>query len=59
MAYKRKSWREKLADDKGLPRVGPITGRMSTQKRRLESEGHKVIQKGKNHVVEDYEKHLV
>jgi len=28
---KRKSWREKLADNKGLPRVQPITGRMSTR----------------------------
>jgi alkylated DNA nucleotide flippase Atl1 len=27
----RKSWREKLADDKGLPKVGPVTGRMTTQ----------------------------
>src|SRR5215813_13084833 len=26
---KRKSWREKLADDKGLPKVGEVTGRMS------------------------------
>ncbi|HVU36750.1 MAG TPA: methylated DNA-protein cysteine methyltransferase [Opitutales bacterium] len=29
MAYQRKSWREKLADSKGLPKVGRITGRMS------------------------------
>jgi len=28
---KKKSWREKLADDKGLPRVGPVTGKMSTK----------------------------
>ncbi len=28
---KRKSWREKLADSKGLPRVEPITGRMSSR----------------------------
>jgi alkylated DNA nucleotide flippase Atl1 len=27
--YQRKSWREKLADSKGLPKTGPITGRMS------------------------------
>lgn len=27
--YRRKSWREKLADSKGLPKVGPITRRMS------------------------------
>src|SRR6516225_1989354 len=25
----KKSWCEKLADNKGLPRVGPVTGRMS------------------------------
>jgi uncharacterized protein YbaA (DUF1428 family) len=25
----RKSWQEKLADDKGLPRVGKITGKLS------------------------------
>src|SRR5262245_33367167 len=29
--YKRKSWREKLADDKGLPKVAPICGKMSTR----------------------------
>jgi hypothetical protein len=27
--YRRKSWREKLADSKGLPKVGRIEGRMS------------------------------
>src|SRR5438046_85391 len=27
----RKSWREKLADDKGLPKVGPVEGKMSTR----------------------------
>jgi len=31
MGYKKKSWREKLADDKGLPRVETITEKMSTQ----------------------------
>jgi hypothetical protein len=25
----KKSWREKLADSKGLPKVGPVTGNMS------------------------------
>ena len=25
----KKSWREKLADDKGLPKVGKVTGKMS------------------------------
>lgn len=28
---KRKSWREKLADDKDLPKVGKIAGKMSTR----------------------------
>ena len=27
----RKSWREKLADDKGLPKVGSVEGKMSTR----------------------------
>jgi hypothetical protein len=27
----RKTWREKLADDKGLPKVGPVTGKMTTR----------------------------
>jgi alkylated DNA nucleotide flippase Atl1 len=31
MAKLRKSWREKLADDKGLPQVKEITGKMSTR----------------------------
>jgi alkylated DNA nucleotide flippase Atl1 len=31
MAKPRKSWREKLADDKDLPRVVEITGKMSTR----------------------------
>ncbi len=26
---KRKSWREKLVDSKGLPKVGPVSGKMS------------------------------
>jgi hypothetical protein len=29
MAKLRKSWREKLADDKGLPRVEEVTDKMS------------------------------
>lgn len=28
MAYKRKTWREKLADDKGLPKLGRVEGNM-------------------------------
>jgi len=31
MAKLRKSWREKLADSKDLPRVVEITGKMSTR----------------------------
>ena len=31
MAKLRKSWREKLADDKGMPQVVEITGKMSTR----------------------------
>jgi len=34
-------------------------GGIADQKKQLESEGHKVIQKGKNYVVEDYEKYLL
>jgi hypothetical protein len=29
MVAKKKTWREKLADKKDLPKVGPITGRMT------------------------------
>jgi len=29
MGYRRKSWTEKLADDKGLPKVSRIDGKMS------------------------------
>ena len=29
MKAKKKSWREKLADDKGLPKVGKVTGKMT------------------------------
>jgi hypothetical protein len=29
MAAKRKTWREKLADNKDLPKIGPITGGMT------------------------------
>ena len=29
MAAKKKSWREKLADSKGLPKVGKIEGKMT------------------------------
>ena len=31
MTYKRKSWREKLADNKDLPRVEPIPEKMQSQ----------------------------
>src|SRR5687767_5070061 len=29
MAHKRKTWQEKLADDKGLPKVAPVCGNMT------------------------------
>jgi hypothetical protein len=29
MARKKPTWREKLLDSKGLPKVGPVTGRMT------------------------------
>lgn len=29
MAYRRKTWREKLADDKGLPTVAKLEGKLS------------------------------
>lgn len=31
MSAKRKTWREKLADSKDLPKVGEVTGRMMTK----------------------------
>lgn len=31
MSAKKKSWREKLADSKGLPKVGRIEGKMTTR----------------------------
>lgn len=34
-------------------------GGINNQKKLLQSEGHKVIQKGKNYIVENYEKNLV
>lgn len=34
-------------------------GGINNQKKLLQSEGHKVIQKGKNYIVENYEKQLV
>jgi hypothetical protein len=31
MSAKKKSWREKLADSKGLPKIGKIEGKMTTR----------------------------
>lgn len=81
MSSKQKSWQEKLADSKGLPKVEQITDKMSkkwgertlksngelnekypggieAQKKLLEKEGHKVIQKGKKYVIVYLEKYL-
>jgi alkylated DNA nucleotide flippase Atl1 len=30
-SYRKKTWQEKLADSKGLPKVGKITGKMSSR----------------------------
>jgi hypothetical protein len=66
----KKSWREKLADSKGLPKVGQITGKMTPRlgtgtmvipapkERHLEAEGHKVFKRGKRYFVADFEKSL-
>jgi hypothetical protein len=32
MGYKRKTWREKLEDDKGLPRIAKIEGKLSKRR---------------------------
>ena len=63
----RKSWRDKLADSKGLPKVGKVTGKMSKRW----GEGTMVIpaplevaalmkqvRKGKRVLIGDYEKAL-
>jgi hypothetical protein len=34
-------------------------GGIENQKKHLESEGHRVIQKGKKYIVENYEKYLL
>lgn len=31
MAYRKKSWREKLADSKGLPKTGAVEGKMTAK----------------------------
>ena len=30
-SYRKKTWQEKLADSKGLPKVGKVTGKMTTR----------------------------
>jgi hypothetical protein len=49
-------WRTLKSDGKINPKY---PGSIEDQKKRLESEGHKVIQKGKKYLVEDYQKHLI
>lgn len=67
---KRKSWSEKLRDSKDITpywrtlKTGGVInpkypGGVEAQRKLLEKEGHKVVQKGKKFVVVDYEKFLV
>jgi alkylated DNA nucleotide flippase Atl1 len=49
-------WRTLKSDGEINPKY---PGGIEDPKTRLESEGHKVIRKGKKYVVEDYEKHLI
>jgi len=48
-----KSWREKLADSKGLPKVGQIAGKMTRR-----WEGHKILKRGQRYFVAGFEKSL-
>ena len=51
MGKPRKTWRDKLADSKDLPRVERIEGKypggLEAQRARLEAEGHAVVVRGK------------
>ena len=49
-------WRTLKTDGEINPKY---PGGVEDQKARLESEGHKVIRKGKKCLVENYEKHLI
>jgi hypothetical protein len=49
-------WRTLKSDGEINPKY---PGGIKDQKTRLESEGHKVIRKGKKYLVEDYQKHLI
>jgi alkylated DNA nucleotide flippase Atl1 len=49
-------WRNLKSDGEINPKY---PGGIEEQKTRLESEGHRVIRKGKKYLVEDYEKHLI
>ena len=49
-------WRTLKSDGEINPKY---PGGIEDQKKRLESEGHKVIRRGKKYLVKDYEKHLI
>lgn len=53
-----KPWRGRLAGHPGLPEV-KYPGGLEELMRRLESEGHVVVQRGRRYFVEDFEKKLV
>lgn len=61
---KKKSWQEKLADSKDLPKVAPITEKMSkrwgtgTVVIPAPVEVDEIMRKGKRFLVENYEKSL-
>lgn len=59
-----KSWRERLAGYPLLPEPKSILnlnypGGLEELMRRLESEGHTVVQRGQRYFVEDFEKKLI
>jgi alkylated DNA nucleotide flippase Atl1 len=49
-------WRTLKSDGEINPKY---PGSIEDQKKRLESEGHKVIRRGKKYLVKDYQKHLL
>jgi hypothetical protein len=61
-----KSWQERIAGYAGLPEVKAIPelnlkypGGLDELMRRLEAEGHTVVQRGQRYFVEDFERKLI